>query len=90
MVILMGMSKLQEIAGIYAQLGKRPGACRHNPERNAPSQKIGVGVAQDLPVFAEEQGLKNPAIIVIGEVVRFHEAFQELQTKLADNYKLAV
>jgi uroporphyrin-III C-methyltransferase len=81
---------LQEIAGIYAQLGKGqvPAAIIQNG--TLPSQKIGVGVAQDLPVFAEEQGLKNPAIIVIGEVVRFHEAFQELQTKLADNYKLAV
>jgi uroporphyrin-III C-methyltransferase len=89
-VILMGMSKLEEIAAIYSQLGKGqvPAAIIQNG--TLPTQKIGVGAAADLAVFAAEQDLRNPAIIVIGEVVRFHEAFQELQSKLAENYKLAV
>lgn len=89
-VILMGMSKLEEIAAIYSQMGKGqvPAAIIQNG--TLPDQKVGVGVAADLAVFAAEQDLRNPAIIVIGEVVRFHEAFQELQSKLAENYKLAV
>jgi uroporphyrin-III C-methyltransferase len=86
-VILMGMSKLDEIAAIYTQQGKgqTPAAIIQNG--TLPTQKMGVGNVSDLGTFAREQGLKNPAIIVIGEVVRFHEAFQDLQTKLAENYK---
>ncbi|WP_333862069.1 uroporphyrinogen-III C-methyltransferase [Chitinophaga sp.] len=89
-VILMGMSKLAEIASIYEAKGRGqvPAAIIQNG--TLPDQKVGVGVAADLAAIAEGQGLRNPAIIVIGEVVRFHEAFQELQTKLADDYKLAV
>ncbi len=89
-VILMGMSKLDEIAAIYARLGKGqvPAAIIQNG--TLPTQKIGVGVASELGNFAREQDLRNPAIIVIGEVVRFHEAFQNLQSKLAEDYKLAV
>ncbi|MRG47240.1 uroporphyrinogen-III C-methyltransferase [Chitinophaga sp. SYP-B3965] len=86
-VILMGMSKLDEIAAIYTQQGKGqvPAAIIQNG--TLPNQKIGVGNVTDLGTFAREQGLKNPAIIVIGEVVRFHEAFQDLQAKIAENYK---
>lgn len=86
-VILMGMSKLDEIAAIYTQQGKGqvPAAIIQNG--TLPTQKIGVGNVADLGTFAREQGLKNPAIIVIGEVVRFHEAFQDLQAKIAENYK---
>ncbi|WP_295122470.1 uroporphyrinogen-III C-methyltransferase [uncultured Chitinophaga sp.] len=89
-VILMGMKKLEQIAGIYeAQgFGAVPAAIIQNG--TLPTQKIGVGTAADLPKIAWENQLTNPAIIVIGEVVRFHEAFHALQTKLAEDYKLAV
>lgn len=89
-VILMGMSKLDEIGAVYSRLGRGqvPAAIIQNG--TLPTQKVGVGVAQDLGDIAREHGLRNPAIIVIGEVVRFHEAFQDLQSKLAENYKLAV
>ena len=89
-VILMGMKKLEQIAGIYeAQgFGTVPAAIIQNG--TLPTQKIGVGIAADLAKIAWENQLTNPAIIVIGEVVRFHEAFQALQTKLAEDYKMAV
>lgn len=89
-VILMGMSKLQEIADIYVQQGKGqvPAAIIQNG--TLPDQQIGVGVSADLAKIALDKGLRNPAIIVIGEVVRFNEAFQELQNKLAEDYRLAV
>lgn len=89
-VVLMGMKKLEQIAGIYeaAGHGSVPAAIIQNG--TLPTQKIGVGIAADLPKIAFEHQLTNPAIVVIGEVVRFHEAFQALQNKLAEDYKLAV
>ncbi|RAI99450.1 uroporphyrinogen-III C-methyltransferase [Chitinophaga skermanii] len=89
-VILMGMNKLEEIANIYSThgAGNIPAAIIHNG--TLPDQKLGVGLASDLNKIALDNDLRNPAIIVIGEVVRFHEAFQSLQAKLAADYKLAV
>ncbi|RAJ83236.1 uroporphyrin-III C-methyltransferase [Chitinophaga dinghuensis] len=89
-VILMGMGKLQEIAGIYEASGKgdTPAAIIQNG--TLPNQQIGVGNAADLAKIAETHQLHNPAIIVIGEVVRFHEAFQALQSRVAEGLKIAV
>ncbi|MBV8255493.1 MAG: uroporphyrinogen-III C-methyltransferase [Chitinophaga sp.] len=89
-VILMGMGKLQEIAGIYEASGKgdTPAAIIQNG--TLPNQQIGVGKAADLAKIAEIHQLHNPAIIVVGEVVRFHEAFQALQTRVAEGLKIAV
>jgi len=89
-VILMGMSKLHEIAEIYCAAGKgeTPAAIIQNG--TLPTQKIGLGDVAALPQIAADKNLHNPAILVIGEVVRFHEAFQSLQQKVADELKIAV
>ncbi len=89
-VILMGMSKLAEIAAIYSGKGKgdTPAAIIQNG--TLPTQKVGIGTAGSLVQIAEKEELRNPAIIVIGEVVRFHDTFRAVQAKLADEFKLAV
>ncbi|HVI44705.1 MAG TPA: uroporphyrinogen-III C-methyltransferase [Chitinophaga sp.] len=89
-VILMGMSKLGEIAAIYEAQGRgqTPAAIIQNG--TLPTQKMGMGHAADLAQIAAAHQLHNPAIIVIGEVVRFHEAFEALQTKVAEELKIAV
>ena len=68
-VIYMGMKKLADIAAAYLQEGKEntPAAIlRHG---SLPSQKLALGTAGSLPAMAAAQGLTNPAIIIIGEVV---------------------
>lgn len=89
-VILMGMSKLEEIAAAYIAQGKgdTPAAIIQNG--TLPDQKVGVGTVGELAAIAGRGDLKNPAIIVVGEVVRFHEAFQSVKAKLAAEFKIAV
>ncbi|MCW3463560.1 uroporphyrinogen-III C-methyltransferase [Chitinophaga nivalis] len=89
-VVLMGMSKLAEIAAIYEAQGKGaiPAAIIQNG--TLPSQKMGLGYVADLPEIASANELHNPAIIVIGEVVRFHEAFQAIQNRITEGLKIAV
>jgi len=89
-VILMGMSKLADITAAYTAQGRgnTPAAIIQNG--TLPTQKLGLGNVADLEQIAEKNHLRNPAIIVIGEVVRFHEAFQDLQTQIAADLKLAV
>lgn len=89
-IILMGMSKLAEIAGIYAAQGKGdiPAAIIQNG--TLPTQQMGMGNVADLAEIAAAQQLCNPAIIVIGEVVRFHDEFAALQNKVSEELKIAV
>ena len=68
-VIYMGMRKLAQIAAVYRQEGKgeTPAAIIRNGSLN--DQKLALGTAASLPDMAAAQGLVNPAIIVIGDVV---------------------
>jgi uroporphyrin-III C-methyltransferase len=89
-VVLMGMGKLEEISAAYVAQGKGnvPAAIIQNG--TLPDQKVGIGNVADLKEIALRDNLRNPAIIVVGEVVRFHEAFQAVQEKIAEQLKIAV
>ncbi|PSL31746.1 uroporphyrinogen-III C-methyltransferase [Chitinophaga ginsengisoli] len=89
-VVLMGMGKLEEISAAYVAQGKGnvPAAIIQNG--TLPDQKIGIGNVADLKEIALRDNLRNPAIIVVGEVVRFHEAFQAVQERIAEQLKIAV
>lgn len=80
-VILMGMNKLAQIAAIYEDtgLGKTPAAIIQNG--TTPQQKIATGMVAELSQLAAEQGLSNPAIIVIGEVVSVNPTFMQTLTQ---------
>jgi uroporphyrin-III C-methyltransferase len=69
-VILMGMNKLAQIAQVYEEngAGEIPAAIIQNGTR--PDARIGTGTAKDLVAIAEKNQLKNPAVIVLGEVVK--------------------
>lgn len=70
-VVLMGMNKLSQISAICQRIGKEhlPVAIIQNGTTN--QQKIGVGVAKDLKEIAENNQLSNPAVIILGEVVKY-------------------
>ncbi len=69
-VILMGMSKLSQIVELFNKEGKSktPIAIIQNGTRL--DEKIGIGTIDSIMEEVERQGLANPAIIIIGEVVR--------------------
>lgn len=69
-VILMGMSKLPEIVALFKKEGKSetPIAIIQNGTR--ADEKVGVGTITSIEKKVKEQELANPAIIIIGEVVR--------------------
>ncbi len=69
-VILMGMSKLNEIVSIFRKNGKidTPVAIIQNGTREG--SKHGFGTISSIEKVVEEEKLSSPAIIVIGEVVK--------------------
>jgi uroporphyrin-III C-methyltransferase len=69
-VILMGMSKLSEIVQIFSNENKQDTAIAviQNGTRN--NENVGIGTISTIEDIVEEKQLANPAIIIIGEVVK--------------------
>jgi len=77
-VILMGMSKLPQIVELFKKEGRSetPIAIIQNGTR--ANEKVGVGTIDSIEEKVERQKLANPAIIIIGEVVRHREKIKAL------------
>ncbi|WP_373519088.1 uroporphyrinogen-III C-methyltransferase [Pricia sp.] len=84
-VILMGMSKLSQIVALFKKEGKSetPIAIIQNGTRK--DEKVGVGTIVSIEREVQRQQLANPAIIIIGEVVRHREIMTDLQGVVANN-----
>ncbi len=78
-VILMGMSKLPTVVELYKKEGKAniPIAIIQNGTH--ANEKIGIGTISSIENVVEQEKLKNPAIIIIGEVVRHREQILKIQ-----------
>ena len=69
-VILMGMGKLEEITGIYKNLGMGEVPVAVIQNGTLPDEKHGIGTVDSISGIVQEKKLGSPAIIVLGEVVR--------------------
>ncbi|XCF07181.1 uroporphyrinogen-III C-methyltransferase [Tamlana crocina] len=69
-VILMGMSKLDEIVKIFSEENKQetPIAIIQNGTR--ADEKVGIGTISTIQNIVAEKELSSPAIIIIGDVVK--------------------
>ncbi|MHA4896366.1 uroporphyrinogen-III C-methyltransferase [Pedobacter sp. PWIIR3] len=82
-VIYMGMKKMNEISNAYIAegLGHIPAAIIQHA--TLPHQKQAVCDVKDLQYTAFREGLSNPAIIIIGDVVKAREFVCRQQLKEA-------
>ncbi len=76
-VILMGLSKLNEIVEVFKNEGKTELPVAIIQNGSLPSQKIVVGTIQTIVNEVKEKNISAPAVIVIGEVVKQHDLFKE-------------
>ena len=86
-VVLMGMSKLPQIVKLFQAEGKNdlPVAIIQNGTR--PDEKIGIGTVDTIENIVAEKELKNPAIILLGEVVNHRQSILELHSLYADDLR---
>lgn len=68
-VILMGMSKLEQIVQLFSQEGKGETPIAIIQEGTTPGEKMAVGNMGSIVNEVKSRNLQNPAIIIIGEVV---------------------
>ncbi len=78
-VILMGMSKLTAIVELFKKEGKAktPIAIIQNGTRK--NEKVGIGTIASIEEIVKNQKLANPAIIIIGDVVKHRERILDIQ-----------
>lgn len=69
-VILMGMGKLKEIVRIFSEENKQELPIAIIQEGTTENEKSGFGTISTICEIVKEKQLSNPAIIIIGEVVK--------------------
>jgi uroporphyrin-III C-methyltransferase len=74
-VILMAMSKLETIMEIFGQYNKMDTPVAIIQEGTTENEKCIIGSVRDIFFKAQYHGITNPAIIIVGEVVRLHPSF---------------
>ena len=82
-VILMGMSKLPEITQLFRESGKKDIPVAIIQNGTTLEERVAVGTIDSIQEEVEKLKLSNPAIIVIGEVVRNRAQLLNLQVELA-------
>ena len=85
-VILMGMGKLDQIVSLFKKEGKQDLPAAIIQEGTRSGEKIGIGTVDTIEDIVVKQELKNPAIIVLGEVVKHRQ--QLINIKLSNNKTL--
>lgn len=83
-VILMGMSKLQQIVALFMGEGKSETPIAIIQNGTCKDEKIGVGVIATIEKEVAAQKLSNPAIIIIGEVVAHREKIESIKEELLE------
>lgn len=77
-VILMGMSKLNEIVEVFRGYGKENTPVGIIQNGTTENERSGFGTIKNIEEIVAEKDLNAPAIIVIGEVVRESGKIQSL------------
>ncbi len=82
-VVLMGMGKLSEIVALFKQEEKNELPVAIIQNGTTPQEKIGIGTVETIEEVVAESQLSNPAIIVLGSVVKHREQLLNLQEEVA-------
>jgi uroporphyrin-III C-methyltransferase len=72
-VILMAMSKLEQIMDIFAGFGKCETPVAIIQRGTTPAEKVVIGKVKDIVFRSQAARLANPAVIVVGEVVNLRQ-----------------
>jgi uroporphyrin-III C-methyltransferase len=76
-VILMGLSKLEEIVKLYLTHKKTDTGIAIIQNGSLPTQNLAIGTIGTIQEIAGGEKMGSPAIIVIGETVSNHKDFPE-------------
>ena len=84
-VILMGMSKLSEIVRIFLEENKQNTSVAIIQNGTRANENVGIGTIKTIEKIVKEKQLANPAIIIIGEVVKERAVLTSIYSEVARN-----
>lgn len=82
-VILMGMSKLDEIVRIFSEENKQETAIAIIQNGTRDNENVGIGTIATITQIVAEKNLANPAIIIIGDVVKERATLDSISREVA-------
>lgn len=83
-VILMGMGKLAEIVKIFSSENKQDTAIAIIQNGTRIDENVGIGTINTIEKIVEEKQLANPAIIVIGDVVKKRAILSSIYSEVTE------
>lgn len=83
-VILMGMGKLAEIVKIFSSENKQDTAIAIIQNGTRIDENVGIGTINTIEKIVEEKQLANPAIIVIGDVVKERAILSSIYSEVTE------
>lgn len=86
-IILMGLGKIKEIMSLFEQHGKGETPVAVIQNGTLPDQKNVIGTVATISGMTTDERIGPPAIIVIGEVVRYANALNELTREAVIQYQ---
>lgn len=81
-VILMGLQHLEEIMDEFAKIGKAEQPVAIVQNGSLPTQQHLVGNVSTIVQLVKDSSLASPAVIIVGEVVRFADRLQQVSKQL--------
>lgn len=86
-VVLMGLNKLNEIVEVFRAQGKSEIPVAVIQNGTLPTENVAIANINTISEEVKELGIKSPAVIVIGEVVKLHRYYPLLVAE--QNYALS-
>ncbi|KJD32529.1 uroporphyrin-III methyltransferase [Tamlana nanhaiensis] len=84
-VILMGMGKLDKIVEIFSAENKQDAHIAIIQNGTRPDEKVGIGRIHNIETIVNEKQLANPAIIIIGDVVKERAVLSSIASEVINN-----
>jgi uroporphyrin-III C-methyltransferase len=84
-VILMGLHKIQEIMEQFDAFGKGEMPVAVIQNGTLPTQRSIVGTVNNIVSLAKRENIGGPAVIVVGEVVRYAKQLNSVLLETIEN-----
>ncbi|MDO6813770.1 uroporphyrinogen-III C-methyltransferase [Tenacibaculum soleae] len=81
-VVLMGMGKLPEIVKLFKQENKNNLPVAIIQDGTTSREKVGIGTVDTILEIVQKNEISNPAIIVLGEVVKHRQDLNKVQQEV--------
>lgn len=78
-VVLMGLHKLTEIVKLYQNEGRGKLPVAVIQSGSTTDEKIAIGIVNTITELVEENKIKAPALIILGDVVSLHPKYQPIK-----------